>query len=135
MNPVSLDAQTLASPQIAAADIDGLKAMGVTLIVNNRPEGESPDQPPGPEIEAAASAAGIGYVAAPVSGMPDAQAVARVAEALADLPSDGRALMYCKSGMRSAAAWAMARRDAGADVQMLRDQAGAAGYDLSRLPL
>lgn len=135
IEPASLEPAVSVCGQIAVSDIAALKSLGVTLIVNNRPEGESHDQPPGAEVEAAARAAGIDYVAVPVVGMPDAQAVARVAQALASLPSDGRALMYCRSGMRSAAAWAMARRDAGADVQNLRDQAASAGYDLSRLPL
>ena len=41
-------------------------AQGVTLVVNNRPDGESPDEPQGAEIEAAARAAGLDYVAIPV---------------------------------------------------------------------
>ena len=43
----------LASPQIGAADVAEAAAQGVTLIINNRPEGESDDQTPGAEIEAA----------------------------------------------------------------------------------
>lgn len=135
IEPASLEPAVRVCGQITVSDIAFLTSLGVTLIVNNRPEGESHDQPPGAEIEAATQTAGIAYVAIPVSGMPNAQAVARVGQVLASLPPDGRVLMYCKSGMRSAAAWAMARRNAGADVQRLRDQAGAAGYDLSRLPL
>ena len=45
----------LASPQITVADVAEAKAQGVTLIVNNRPEGESDDQTPGAQIEAAAN--------------------------------------------------------------------------------
>ena len=48
----------LASPQIDVADIAQAVAQGVTLIINNRPEGESEDQTPGSQIEAAARAAG-----------------------------------------------------------------------------
>ena len=43
-----------ASPQITLADVADAKALGVALIVNNRPEGEAPDQVPGAVIEAAA---------------------------------------------------------------------------------
>ena len=47
------------SPQITLADVDTAKAEGVTLIVNNRPDGEDPSAPQSNDIEAAAKAAGI----------------------------------------------------------------------------
>ena len=56
-----------ASPQITLADVADAKALGVALIVNNRPEGEAPDQVPGAAIGAAAQAAGIEYRAIPVT--------------------------------------------------------------------
>ena len=49
------------SGQISPDDIPALKAAGFTTIVNNRPDGEAPDQPSGAEIEAAAKAAGLAY--------------------------------------------------------------------------
>jgi subfamily B ATP-binding cassette protein MsbA len=52
-----LSDRVLASPQIGLTDIAAAAAQGVTLIVNNRPEGESEDQIRGAEIEAAAKAA------------------------------------------------------------------------------
>src|SRR5687768_5164648 len=42
-----------ASPQIGLGDVAEAKARGIALIVNNRPEGEAPDQTPGAAIEAA----------------------------------------------------------------------------------
>src|SRR5690606_27019192 len=62
-----LSENAYASPQIGATEIAQAKALGIAVIVNNRPEGESADQTPGPEIEAAAKAAGIDYVAIPVT--------------------------------------------------------------------
>ena len=56
-----------ASPQIGLPEVAEAARMGIMLIINNRPEDESPDQVPGPEIEAAAQAAGIAYVAIPVT--------------------------------------------------------------------
>ena len=47
-----------ASPQIDVADIAQAKELGVTLVINNRPEEEEPGQTPGAEIEAAAHADG-----------------------------------------------------------------------------
>jgi uncharacterized protein (TIGR01244 family) len=68
----------------------------------------------------------------PVSGLPGPDQVAAVAELLADgLPT----VMFCRSGMRSASAWAMAQRLAGVDAEALRDAAADAGYDLGRVPL
>ena len=54
--------------QIAPADVAALAAAGVRTIVNNRPDGEEPGQPDGAAIEAAARAAGVAYVAAPIAG-------------------------------------------------------------------
>lgn len=55
----------LVSPQISVADVEQAKAMGVTFILNNRPDDEEPGQVNGAEIAAAAQAAGIGYAAWP----------------------------------------------------------------------
>jgi len=74
-----IDSQFLASPQITVADVAEAKALGVGLIVNNRPEDESDDQTPGAQIAQAAQAAGIAYVAIPVThagfSMPQVEAL------------------------------------------------------------
>ncbi|GGE01852.1 TIGR01244 family protein [Tsuneonella deserti] len=120
----------LASPQITVADLAEAKAQGVTLIVNNRPEGESADQAPGSEIEAAARAAGIDYMAIPVSGAGFSHPqVSRLAEALS--ARDGQVLGYCRSGTRSTLLWALARASLGDDPDELAAAAAAAGYDVS----
>ena len=76
-----------ASPQIVPADIDEAARLGVTLVINNRPEGEAEDQTPGPQIEAAARAAGMDYVAIPVTmqTLSDADVVA-MRDALKEMP-------------------------------------------------
>ena len=61
-----LDDKTLVSGQIAPATVAELKQQGVTMIVNNRPDGEDPGQPTGAEIEKAAEAAGIAYRSVPI---------------------------------------------------------------------
>jgi uncharacterized protein (TIGR01244 family) len=40
-----LDERTLVNGQIRPADVPALKELGVTLIVNNRPDGEDAGQP------------------------------------------------------------------------------------------
>lgn len=125
-----------AASQLRAEDMSVLAAEGFTSIINNRPDDEGAGQPSSAEMEAAAVAAGLSYLHAPVRGMPDPQAVASVAERLAsESDSGGRTLMFCRSGMRSTVAWALARRQEDADPDSLREAAAAAGYDLSRLPL
>lgn len=119
-----------ASPQIGLAEVAEAKAQGITLIVNNRPEDESDDQTPGAEIEAAAKAAGIAYVAIPVThaGFSEGQ-VKAMAEALQG--TTGPVLAYCRSGTRSTLLWALAEASRGADPEKLADQAAQAGYDLA----
>lgn len=124
-----LSGSMFASPQIGTGDIAQAKALGVTLIVNNRPEGESADQVPGPDIEAAARAAGIDYLAIPVThaGFSHPQVTA-LADALDR--ADGPVLGYCRSGTRSTLLWALARASKGDDPEALASAAAAAGYDL-----
>ena len=119
----------LASPQIGLADVAAAKALGVTLIVNNRPEGESDDQVPGAEIEAAAREAGIDYLAIPIthSGFSHPQ-VAALADALAR--TTGPVLGYCRSGTRSTLLWALARASMGDDPEAIAAAAAHAGYDV-----
>lgn len=125
-----LDDRVMVSPQIAADDIAAAKARGVTLIVNNRPDGEAPDEPQGAEIEAAAKAAGIDYVAIPVGhGGFSAPQVDAMAKALTT--TKGKTLAYCRSGTRSTLLWSLARAKLGDAPDALKAKANAAGYDLS----
>jgi uncharacterized protein (TIGR01244 family) len=118
------------APQITTEAVAAARQLGVTLIINNRPEDESHDQTPGPEIEAAARAAGISYVAIPVGhgGFSQPQVDAMV-EALDS--AVGKILAYCRSGTRSTLLWALAEAKTGADPEVLSDIAARAGYDLS----
>ena len=121
--------------QVLPGQIDDLREAGFTCLVNHRPDGEEPGQPDSAELSRIAAAAGLSVVTAPVRGLPDADAVAATRAALDSLGPNGKALMFCRSGMRSAAAWAMAERLAGAEPEALKEAALSAGYDLSRLPL
>ena len=88
------------SPQITPEDIPTLKAAGFTTIINNRPDGESPDQPTSDQILAAATAAGLVYHYIPLGRdgvSPDM--VERTTEALEG--SEGPVFCYCRSGTRS----------------------------------
>jgi uncharacterized protein (TIGR01244 family) len=43
----TLDDRVIVAPQIDVDEIAAAKALGVTLIINNRPDGESPSEPQG----------------------------------------------------------------------------------------
>jgi|SRR3712207_1819041 len=126
-----LDGQVWVAGQILPQEVGAIAKEGVTLIVNNRPDGEEPGQPLGREIEAAARAAGLDYRSIPVTAGITAGQIEAMASALQS--AEGNLLAFCRSGTRSAWLWALARSRLGADPDALVDQAAAAGYDLSRL--
>jgi uncharacterized protein (TIGR01244 family) len=118
------------SPQISVDDVRAAQALGVTLIINNRPEGESDDQVPGAEIEFAARAAGMDYVAIPITHSGFSQPQVEAMETALD-GATGKVLGYCRSGTRSTLLWALAESKAGADPDELTAIAAAAGYDVA----
>lgn len=119
------------APQIELDEIEAVKAAGFGFVVNNRPDGEAFDQPAGPEMEAAAQDAGLGYCAIPIdhSGF----SVEQVAALSALMVSPRPILAYCRSGTRSAMLWALASAARGADIEGIIDAAMSAGYDVRGL--
>lgn len=124
-----LTPQVWVSGQIDGDDLRRAAAAGVRVVVNNRPDGESPDQTPGVQIAQAAGELGLRYVYAPVAGRPDETAISLLREAIAG--ADGPVLVYCRSGARSVMVWALAEASSGAPRDTIRAQAAACGYDLS----
>ena len=124
-----LDDKTLVDGQIAPADVAALKALGVTMIVNNRPDGEDEGQPTSDEIEAAAIAAGIDYRHVPIArgmGPSDIEAMRDAMHAA----TDGKLFAYCRSGNRSTLAWAVAKNEDGVSREELERCAEGAGFTL-----
>ena len=117
------------SPQISLDDVAAAKAEGVTLIINNRPDGEDPSAPQSADIEAAARAAGMKYIAIPIthSGFSGPQVDAMIA-ALAD---GDKTLAYCRSGTRSTLLWSLAQAKQGVAPEEISRLAGNAGYDIT----
>ena len=119
------------SGQIRPEDVAALKAAGFVAIVNNRPDGESPDQPSGAEIAAAAAAAGLEYHAIPLGR--DGVSPELVAQTKAVLEgSNGPVFCYCRSGTRSTTLWALSQAGQ-VDASQIIAQAAEAGYDMSHL--
>ncbi len=117
------------APQIAVDDVAAIAAAGFKAIVNNRPDDEDAGQPSGDSIRAAAEAAGLKYVAIPVThaGFSHPQ-IDAMTQALVE--AEGPVLAYCRSGTRSCNLWALAAAKAGRNPNLLLAQAEDAGYDL-----
>lgn len=90
------------SGQIAAEDLDTVKALGFKSLVCHRPDFESPDQPRFEDIAARAREFGLEMTHIPVGPMGvTADAVNAMVDALDTLPKP--MLGYCRSGARSTA--------------------------------
>jgi uncharacterized protein (TIGR01244 family) len=123
-----LDDKVMVSGQVAPHEVAGLAEQGVTMLVNNRPDGEEPDQPLAGEIEAAAQAVGIGYRFVPIIRGIGPADVECMQEAMREA-GDGKTLAFCRSGTRSALALALAKRDEGASLEDVVRQLNDAGFD------
>ncbi|PLK22920.1 TIGR01244 family phosphatase [Porphyrobacter sp. TH134] len=118
------------SQQLALDDIAAAADLGISMIVNNRPDGEEPSAPQGDEIAAAAATAGLNYTAIPIShaGFSEPQVDAMIA---AMEQAEGPILAYCRSGTRSTLLWALASAKQGEDPNAIARTAAQAGYDVS----
>ena len=124
-----LDEKTLVDGQIAPGDVATLKALGVTLIVNNRPDGEDANQPTSDEIEAAAKGHGLDYRHVPIARGLGPSDIEAMREAMHSV-GEGKLFAFCRSGNRSTLAWAVAKSEDGASSEELHRQANEAGFDL-----
>lgn len=95
-------------PQIRPEDVEVIKAKGYQTLMNNRPDGESPDQPLNADIAKAAQAAGIDYIFLPVVGSnltPDN--VRKMVDLLAQAKKP--IFAFCRSGARCNALYQLAQ--------------------------
>lgn len=125
-----LDDRTLVSGQIRPEEVAGLAEQGVTMLINNRPDGEETDQPLAADIEAAAEAAGISYRHVPVLRGIGPADVEAMQEALRGAQG-GQALAFCRSGNRSALTWALAMRAEGLAREEIEQRVTDAGFNVA----
>jgi uncharacterized protein (TIGR01244 family) len=124
-----LDDKTLVNGQIGPEHVPELKALGVTLVVNNRPDGEDENQPLSADIEAAVRKAGMEYRHVPIArgmGPSDVEAMREAMHAA----GDGKLFAFCRSGNRSTLAWAIAKNEDGMGREELERCAEGAGFSL-----
>jgi uncharacterized protein (TIGR01244 family) len=118
------------APQIDLADLARAAEAGFKLVINNRPDGEAPDQPTSAQVEAAARAAGLDYVHIPVRGGPTPEQVEQENAVIDEAP--GPILAFCRSGTRSIITWSLGQAGSGERSREDLVKLGTdAGYDLA----
>ncbi|MFN3590837.1 MAG: TIGR01244 family sulfur transferase [Thermaurantiacus sp.] len=127
-----IDDRVSVAGQLWPGEMAALKAAGFAHVVNNRPDGEAPDQPAGADVAAAAEAAGLGYTAIPVDHTGFSVGQVEAMRTLLDA-AGGPVVAFCRSGARSAALWALAEARGGRDLEEILGLAAQAGSDLGGL--
>lgn len=131
---ISITPSFAVAGQLELEDFARAAALGYRTIINNRPDDEERGQLSADDAHAAAAELGLAYVHIPATkhDLFTDEVVGAMAEALAKY--DGPVLAHCKSGQRSAIAWAAAAarsqpvsdvlatlKNAGLDLGFLRD--------------
>ena len=119
----------MVSGQLAPHEIAALAEQGVTMLVNNRPEGEDEGQPLAGDIEDAAAAAGISYRHIPIIRGIGPADIEAMQDAMREM-GDGKLLAFCRSGTRSALALALAQREEGVPREEIERRVADAGFDI-----
>lgn len=119
------------SPQISPDDVAAIKAAGFVAIVNNRPDGESPDQPDSAVIEKAAHDAGLAYHYIPLGREGVTPEMVEETKSVLE-GSAGPVFCYCRSGTRSTTLWALSQAGKQPATEIISAAANA-GYDMSHL--
>lgn len=104
-----LNEQLSVRPQVQVDEIPGLAESGFRGIINNRPDGEAPDQPESVELEALARRHGLRYWHIPViPGEATEGAAKEFAAAVRE--AGGPVVAFCRTGNRSTGLWMMSQQ-------------------------
>ena len=119
MKPIAVTEKLAVAPQPKLSDFQIFKRQGFTTIVNNRPDGEDPNQLGSAAEAEAARAAGLGYVHIPVTSTGMTEDDARLLkETIEQAP--GPVVAHCKSGARSFYLWVLSGDlDSHTDAELL----------------
>jgi uncharacterized protein (TIGR01244 family) len=119
MKPVAVTEKLAVAPQPKLSYFQEFKRQGFTTIVNNRPDGEDPNQLGSAAEEAAAHAAGLDYVHIPVTSTGMTEEDARLLKETIER-APGRVVAHCRSGARSFYLWVLSGDlDSRTDAELL----------------
>jgi uncharacterized protein (TIGR01244 family) len=121
------------SGQVSRDSLEHAVALGVSRLINNRPDGEEAGQPSNEEVSAWADELGLEYYFVPVvPGTLTAEVLEQFTEAVKC--DEGRVMASCRTGTRSCVLWALERASRRAiPVDDLITAAGQAGYDIAAM--
>jgi sulfide:quinone oxidoreductase len=105
---VHLTPEFAVAGELSEADFAGLAAAGFKSILGNRPDGEAPHQLSSARVKELAEAAGLQFQFLPLRMTDVLEPVTADATRAALNAMPAPILAYCKSGTRSAIAWAAA---------------------------
>jgi uncharacterized protein (TIGR01244 family) len=119
MKPIAVTEKLAVAPQPKLSDFQIFKRQGFTTVVNNRPDGEDPNQLGSAAEADAARAAGLGYVHIPVTSTGMTEDDARLLkETIEQAP--GPVVAHCRSGARSFYLWVLSGDvDSHTDAELL----------------
>ena len=119
MKPISVTEKLAVVPQPKLSDFQDFRRLGFTTIVNNRPDGEDPNQPGSAAEEQAARAAGLDYVHIPVTSTGMTEEDARLLKETIER-APGPVVAHCRSGARSFYLWVLSGDlDSRTDAELL----------------
>jgi len=119
MKPVAVTEKLAVAPQPKLSYFQEFKRQGFTTIVNNRPDGEDPNQLGSAAEEAAAHAAGLDYVHIPVTSTGMTEEDARLLKETIER-APGPVIAHCRSGARSFYLWVLSGDlDSHTDAELL----------------
>lgn len=122
------------SDQITLDRLEQVRSAGFRALIDLRPDGESPDQPPSHEVAKAAEQAGLRFAYVPIAhgDIPD-NSVEALGQSFARLPEP--ILLYCRSGRRAARTWALmeASRPGGLNAAQIANAVLSAGQPIDDL--
>ncbi len=99
MNIIEINQDYSVAPQITVEDVQAIADQGFRSIMCNRPDNESPGQPPVADIRAEAERIGLDFSFVPVvSGQIQPENITDFQAAIETLPKP--VLAYCRSGAR-----------------------------------
>jgi uncharacterized protein (TIGR01244 family) len=125
---VRLTESVAVAPQLTPEGMVAVAAAGYRVVINNRPDGEVPEQLSSDVMRAAAEAAGLRYVYYPLDAFNyPGDDISPIRE-LFDNGADP-VLAFCRSGTRSTNLWISTREGEGRAAAMERAQ--QLGFDVS----